>query len=251
MNVTRTVIIAQARMGSTRLPGKTMMDLGGAPVVDRVLSRCARVEGVQEVVLATTDLPEDDSLVRHVEEGGFRVVRGSSDDVLSRYVLAAETSSADVIVRVTCDCPLIDPGIVADTIQSFASGDGVDYCSNTLVRTFPLGMDTEVFHRAALEKADQEARQQQEREHVTPYIYQHPEAFSLLSVTAPAWAHWPELRLTIDEDVDLELARRIVEGVGPDADLWTILGFVAQNPELVSLNAAVEHRHMDKPQLDA
>ncbi|MBN2839417.1 MAG: glycosyltransferase family protein [Coriobacteriia bacterium] len=243
----RTVIIAQARMSSTRLPGKTLMDLGGAPVIDRVIARALRASRADDLWLAITEDPSDDVLVQHLDAASVQYVRGSLDDVLARYVHAAEAARADTIVRVTCDCPLIDPGVIDGVIKAFRAEPGLDYCSNTLVRTYPIGMDAEVFSRHALERAHERATEPHEREHVTPHLYQHPERFKLENVAAPPWAMWPELRLTVDEEVDLELLRAVVERVGPDAGLREVLDLLRTDPALVEVNARVAHRHVEKP----
>ncbi len=246
MTAPRVVAIIQARMASTRLPGKTLADLGGAPVMDRVLSRVGRAERVSDVVVAITDRPVDDQLEEHLDALGANVVRGDSDDVLSRFGLVADGFRADAYLRVTADCPLIDPGVVDDVIAAFAKGD-VDYCSNVLARTYPIGMDCEVISSAALRTALDEAADPAEREHVTPFIYRHPERFRLRNVEAPAWAARPQLRLTVDEPNDVELLRHIVAELGPDASLREILELLDTRPDIAAINADVEHRHVEKP----
>lgn len=243
----RTVIIAQARMSSTRLPGKTLMDLGGKPVIDHVLERARASELVDDVWVATTTDPSDDVLAAHLDGLGVRYVRGSLDDVLARYVMTAEAANADTVVRITCDCPLIDPEVVDTAIGAYGATPEVDYCANTLRRTYPIGMDTEVFSREALMRAHAEATQPHEREHVTPYIYQHPEIFRLRNVEAPEWATWPDLRLTVDEAADLEMLRQAVEVVGADASLANALDALRSHQRLVALNAGVSHRRVEKP----
>jgi len=243
----RTVIIAQARMSSTRLPGKTLMDLGGKPVVNHVVERARASRLADDVWIATTTDSTDDVLVAHLEAAGMPCMRGSLDDVLARYVQAAEASSADTIVRVTCDCPLIDPDAIDAVIAGFRQGPLVDYCSNGLRRTYPIGMDAEVFSREALKRAHTEAAQQHEREHVTPYMYQHPDSFRLRNVDAPPWAVWPELRLTLDDARDLVLLQKVVEELPAGAGLEDIIGLLSARPDLVKLNADVRHRHVQKP----
>ncbi|MBE0417164.1 MAG: glycosyltransferase family protein [Coriobacteriia bacterium] len=240
-----TVLIAQGRMGSTRLPGKTMMDLGGGPVVDRVLERASRA-AVDEVVLACPELAEDDLLAERVSGLGYRVVRGSAQDVLSRYAKAAEESSAEVVVRVTCDCPLIDPEVIDRVVDAFFEEPLVDYCSNTLERSYPIGMDCEVVSREALETANAEASHPEEREHVTPFLYRRPERFLLRNVKAPEWARRPGYRLTVDEAADLELAREVVRRLGADARLRDVVGLLDADAGLRELNAAVGHRNVEK-----
>jgi len=245
--MSRTVIIAQARMSSTRLPGKTLMDLGGRPVVDHVVERARLARRADDVWIATTTDSTDDVLDAHLDQLGVPRIRGSLDDVLARYFQAAEASHADTIVRITCDCPLIDPDVIDAVIARFRQDPPVDYCSNGLRRTYPIGMDAEVFSREALERAHAEATQQHEREHVTPYIYQHPESFRLRNVNAPPWAVWPELRLTLDDARDLVLLQKVVEELPAGAGLEEIVGLLKANPDLAKLNADVRHRHVQKP----
>lgn len=245
--MSRTVIIAQARMSSTRLPGKTLMDLGGKPVIDHVIARARAARLADDVWVATTTDATDDVLARHLDNAGVPCVRGSLDDVLARYVQAAEESRADTIVRITCDCPLIDPEVIDATIAAFRVPPEVDYCGNTLKRTYPIGMDTEVFSRAALERASAEAKLPHEREHVTPYLYQHPERFRLRNAEAPEWATWPELRLTLDEAEDLKMLRGLVTRAGCAANLGGLLRALRSGPESIPANHAVAHRHTFKP----
>ncbi|MDA3936693.1 MAG: glycosyltransferase family protein [Actinomycetota bacterium] len=243
----RTIIIAQARMSSTRLPGKVMADLGGKAVVDRVVARARASRLADDVLVATTTDATDDVLVEHLEVSGVGYVRGSLDDVLARYIQAAEKSRAQTIVRVTCDCPLIDPEVIDAAIAAFGESPEVDYCSNVLRRTYPIGMDVEVFSRQVLERAHADATLLGEREHVTPYIYQHPELFRLRNVEAPDWAKWPELRLTVDEDADIEVLREIVRLVPAESGLRHILEVIRAHPNVAAGNAAVAHRHVEKP----
>ncbi|MHB9149524.1 MAG: cytidylyltransferase domain-containing protein [Thermoleophilia bacterium] len=243
----RVVAIAQARMGSTRLPGKVMLDLAGRPVVDRVVERLSQAATLDAVVVAVPDLSEDDRLADHLRAQGVTVVRGSSDDVLARYAKAAGEANAEVIVRVTCDCPLIDPQVIDETVAAFFWEPPVDYCSNTLRRTYPIGMDTEIFTRQALKSAHSEARALHEREHVTPFIYQRPERFRLRNVEAPPALRRPQYRLTVDEESDLTLAREIYNRLGGDPHLFAVIELLDENPELALINAAVSHREMERP----
>ncbi len=245
--MSRTVVVAQARMSSTRLPGKVLMDLAGRPVIDHVVDRCRRAELADEVWVATTTDPSDDVLAEHLRELDVPFVRGSLDDVLSRYVLASERAEAHTVVRVTCDCPLIDPEVIDRVIEAFNEVPEVDYCSNVLVRTYPIGMDTEVFSRAALERAAVAAVAAHEREHVTPYIYQHPDGFRLRNVEAPPWANRPELRLTVDEMADLEMMRALVGCARRTSSLQDVMGVLDANPAIALMNATVDHRHVERP----
>jgi spore coat polysaccharide biosynthesis protein SpsF len=248
----RTVtIIIQARMSSRRLPGKTLMDLGGVPVIDRVVQHAQRAKLADAVVVATSVDPTDDVLVDRLEFLDVPFVRGSLDDVLSRFVLAVEAADAELIIRITADCPLIDPACIDEVVEAYLREPPVDYCSNSLRRTYPVGMDAEVFSREVLESAHDAAHEPHEREHVTPYIYQHPERFHLRNVNAPTWAARPEIRLTLDEPRDLDLLRILVERLGPEASLRQALAALDEDPELTLINQGVEQRHIFKsPLLD-
>jgi spore coat polysaccharide biosynthesis protein SpsF len=238
----RVVAIAQARMGSTRLPGKVMRDLSGKPVIDWVFERLGRASSLHAVVAAIPDLPEDDILCEHLESIGVTTVRGSATDVLARYEKAAEAGGADVVVLITCDCPLIDPEVVDAVVQAFLTDTPVDYCSNALERTYPHGMDTEVFTREVLALANTEAAAAHEREHVTPFIYQHPERFRLRNVEAPEWAARPQYRLTLDEEADLRLLRALTNTIDSNTGLRQIVDMLAADAELATTNSEVLHR---------
>jgi spore coat polysaccharide biosynthesis protein SpsF (cytidylyltransferase family) len=163
----RTVAIIQARMGSTRLPGKVLMDLAGEPMLVRVVNRVRRAERLDEVVVATTASPSDDPIFEGCRQRGWAVERGSEKDVLDRYYRAARAHHADVVVRITADCPFVDAGLIDQVVGAFLGG-GYDYVSNVLEpRTYPRGLDVEVFRFSALEKAWQEDRDPSWREHVT------------------------------------------------------------------------------------
>lgn len=237
----RVVAIVQARMGSTRLPGKVLMDLGGRPMVVRVLERAARIAGVDEVVLATTDLPGDDALEAACT--GWTVVRGSADDVLARYRLAAERSRADVIVRLTADCPLLSPVVSSLVTGAFLCDvHAADYVSNTLVRSFPRGLDTEVFTRAALETSAAEAVDQAEREHVTPFIYRRQNRFRCHPVAVQP--NRAALRWTVDEPDDLRLVREMYAAFPGAAafDYHHVIALLERHPELSAINQHIEQK---------
>jgi spore coat polysaccharide biosynthesis protein SpsF len=227
-------------MGSTRLPGKVLELLAGAPMIQRVVERVRRVTCIDEVVVATTVLEEERPLVDVCRSLGVHVVRGSPDDVLSRYVLAATEASADVVVRITSDCPLISPMVTARVVEAFRAG-GCDYASNCHRRTFPRGLDVEVFSRTALDSSHAAATAAAEREHVTPFIYRHPERFVLRDVTDPV--DRSHLRWTVDTVDDLALIQRMYSELGPDGhDYADALQVQAQHPEWSELNRHVEQK---------
>lgn len=234
----RTVAIIQARMGSTRLPGKVMLPLLGEPVLTHILRRAERARSLDEVVVATTTLPEDEAIVELAEAAGRPVVRGSATDLLDRYLAAARDNDAEVIVRITSDCPLIDPELIDLVVDAFRAND-VDYASNMLRPfTFPQGLAVEVVRRAALERAGREDRDPAWREHATPYIYRHPELFSLHRVAADR--DHAERRWTLDTPDDYALIERIYEAIGRDDFDWReALAVVEANPSWGSSNWAV------------
>lgn len=202
----KTVAIVQARTGSTRLPGKVLADLCGRPLLARVLERVAACPGIGALVVATTTLPGDKALIPLAREAGADVFRGSADDVLERYCLAARQAKAEAVVRITADDPFKDPGVIAALLETFAQG-GHDYVSNTLAPSYPEGLDTEVFSREALERAHRDATEPFEREHVTPHIWMRPEAFRLRNISCQQ--DLSALRLTVDTPADMELARAL------------------------------------------
>jgi spore coat polysaccharide biosynthesis protein SpsF len=226
----RTVAIVQARVGSTRLPGKVLLPLLGEPMLTHVMRRAGRANTVDEVVLATTTLPEDDALVALARAEGWPVERGSETDLLARYLGAARSRNAEVIVRITSDCPLIDPEVIDQTVEAFRAA-GADYASNTLEpRTFPRGLDVEVVGRPALERADAEDRDPAWREHATPYIYRHPELFRLARVAAPVDRSGH--RWSVDTQEDYDLVRRLYEALGRDDFGWLdALAVINGSPE--------------------
>jgi spore coat polysaccharide biosynthesis protein SpsF len=236
--MTRIVAIIQARMGSTRLPGKVLKDLAGETVLARVVSRLRRSGLINELLVATTDQPADDAIVEECRRCSVSVCRGDQDDVLDRYFRAAQLSGAEVVVRITSDCPLIDPEITDKTIAEFLSARP-DYASNTLVRTYPRGLDTEVMSFDALARAWQAARKPYEREHVTPYIYEHPEEFRILSVVGDK--DYSVHRWTVDTPEDLEFVRAVYARLKRNTKfVWRdVLNLLDLEPGLLELNRSV------------
>jgi spore coat polysaccharide biosynthesis protein SpsF len=232
------VAIVQARMGSTRLPGKVLMDLGGETVLARVFGRLRRAIMIDEIVVATTDCKVDDAVVRECQRLDVSCFRGAEDDVLDRYYQAARMFAAEVVVRITSDCPAIDPGLVDETIRTFQLQCGT-YCSNSFRRTYPRGLDTEVFTIRALEQAWRHAREPYEREHVTPYFYEHPELFRLVSHQGQI--DYSQHRWTLDTEEDLELLRAIYARFGNKDDFsWgEVIQLMEREPELAELNSHV------------
>jgi glutamate-1-semialdehyde 2,1-aminomutase/spore coat polysaccharide biosynthesis protein SpsF len=233
-----TAVIAQARMGSTRLPGKVMMPLMGLTVLAHVLTRCQAIPGVDVVCCATTDSESDDRVAAEARGRGAEVYRGSTEDVLDRYHKAAQTLGADVIIRVTCDCPVIDPDVCGAVLKLRAE-TGSDYVANNLVPSWPHGLDCEAFTKEALGRAATEAKDPYEREHVTPWLRQN-------SNVKRANLHGPggdvaELRWTIDYPGDYEffqalfgyLSRPLVS-----ARMQDFLEILRLHPEIAEMNRA-------------
>jgi spore coat polysaccharide biosynthesis protein SpsF len=233
------VAIIQARMGSTRLPGKVLLDLGGKSVLGHVISRIRAVANVNQVVVATTVQAADEAIVREARRHGALSYRGSEQDVLARYYEAAREQKAEAVVRITSDCPLIDSQLVEHMVARFLAEE-VDYLSNAMKRTYPRGMDTEVFSMAGLEQAFREAKTPAEREHVTPYFYRHPELFRLADHLA-AKDH-SRYRLTLDTPEDWQLIQAVVTALGVDASLQQVVDYLDRHPAVAALNAGVEQK---------
>lgn len=232
--------IVQARMGSTRLPNKVMRELAGQPMIAHVLARARAAKRIEQVILATSTEPNDDPLAEFARSQGFSVLRGSQDDVLDRYYQAAKAYNVSVIVRLTGDCPMLDPQIIDQTVGLFLS-DEYDYVSNCLLhRTFPDGLDTEVFSFGALERAWREAQLKSEREHVTPYIYKNPRVFRQAGLVNPLdYSHY---RWTVDELRDFALVTRIFDELYADNPLFgmeAVLNLLKAQPELLEMNQGI------------
>lgn len=240
----RKLAIVQARMNSTRLPGKVLERIKGKPLLAYQLERVLRSRLIDRIVVATTWHPIDNAVVSLCHSMGIAVYRGSETDVLDRYEQTAQTYQADVIIRLTGDCPLIDPEVIDLIVQHFLDNySRFDYVSNTIKRSYPRGMDTEVFKREALRRAHQEARGNEEREHVTPYIYRHPELFQIANVTCEH--DISHHRWTVDTGKDLQLICRILESLyyeKPDFSLQHILALLERHPDWMKLNQDVEQK---------
>lgn len=207
----RTVAIVQARMGSTRLPNKVMKPICGVPMIELLLARLARSSEIDEIIIATSDDPRNQPLADHVVALGYRCYRGSENDVLDRFVRAARQAEADVVVRITGDCPLIDPGLVDEVIRGFKAAS-VDYFSNVSPPTYPDGLDTEVFSFAALEQASMESVEPFDHEHVTPYL--RSERFVQGSMQSAE--NLSDFRWTVDESADFDVVSGVFEHFAPD-----------------------------------
>lgn len=233
------VAIVQARMGSTRLPGKVLKPLAGKPMLWHVLRRTLAAKRISEVILATTTAPADRALEPVARELGVRTVFGHPTDVLDRYYQTASAAKADVIVRVTADCPFIDPEVLDACVELFHRSGAV-YASNAIKRTFPNGLDVEVFTFSALEVAWKEAVLASEREHVTPFLWKNPNRFpaaELLQETDLSALRW-----CVDNPEDLVLAQTVCDELGRDGRQFgypELLQFIQRRPDLTALNAGI------------
>lgn len=239
--VVKNVFIVQARMTSTRLPGKVMMDLDGRPLLARQLGRLKLCRTADEIVVACTSNASDDAIVELCRAEGVAVFRGSENDVLSRYLGAARAAKAGVVVRVTSDCPLICPEVCDKVVGALADAD---YASNTLTRTYPRGLDCEAFTMAALERTAAEAKSPAAREHVTWYM--HTEALSSFRVRSVEESDDNSaLRWTVDVPEDLEAVRRLWTGLSLSVKALgyrDILAYALAHPEIAALNSSIEQK---------
>jgi spore coat polysaccharide biosynthesis protein SpsF len=237
----RAIVVIQARLGSTRLPGKALADVAGRPMLAHVAERAAAIPGIAGMVIATTVSPADEALEHFARRAGLHCIRGSEADVLGRFCLAARETKAEAVVRVTADCPLLDPEVSGRVLAEYLGRrPGVDYVSNVHPATYPDGLDTEVVSVEALETAARETQLPSDREHVTAYIRRRPERFRLANVT-----HGEDLsahRWTVDTEADLTFVRAVFEALGPaaaSAGMAEVLRLLAERPALRALNAGL------------
>ena len=225
----RVVVVVQARMSSSRLPGKVLTDLGPGTTLELVLRRLQGVTEAVEVVIATSTDSDDDPVAERAHELGIRKVRGPLDDVLERYRMSAAATDAGAVVRITADCPLVEPSVVDRLVAMWREDDTLDYVWNTREpRSFPDGLDAEVVSRRALEQAAQETREPYDREHVTPFVRDRPERFPQrsLRLDPPARA----VKLSLDTSDDLAAIRSFIKRVGPAATLDDIVAAAGGAP---------------------
>lgn len=243
----RIILIVQARMNSTRLPGKILLKVLDIPLLGFQIQRLQRVRQMTEIVLATSRQATDEPLLLFCKETRIPLYRGSEENVLERYYEAAKSFSADIVIRISGDCPLIDPAIVDQGISMFIDNfPCYDYISNTHQRTFPRGMDVEIFTFDALKKSYEEAQSLAEKEHVTPYIYRHPELFKIGQFLFSS--NQSDYRLTVDTLEDFHLIKKILEElypVNPEFTLEDILELLRLHPDWVKINSHIQQKNVE------
>lgn len=257
------VAIIQGRMSSSRLPGKILADIAGQPMLQRVFIRTSRAGTVSETIFATTTDSSDDPVAEYCDFSGIPFTRGSLYDVLDRYYQAAKQARADIIVRVTADCPVIDPALIDDVINTLLDGE-YDFVCNRLPppwhRTYPIGLDVEACTFEVLEKAWKEAKEPQHREHAMPYFYEEVELSALSRQLAVGVSprgfriallnhitDFGEYRWTVDTPQDLEFIRQVYSRFnGRDDFSWKdVLDLIHHESELMKINAGVQHKTLD------
>lgn len=245
----KVVSTIEARMTSRRLPGKVLLPAANKPMLEHLIGRLRQVSSIDQIVLATTVNRTDDVLDEFARTQNIAVFRGSEDDVMSRVIGAGESVSADVIVEITGDCPIIDPNIVEQTIQMFFHNE-CQYASNVGVefRSYPVGMDTQVYRLETLKRSFAMTTERLDREHVSRHIRMNPSLFPYVILVAPPDLHWPELGLTLDEEADYRLLKNIVEYFGvanPRFSCGDVIRLLRhEHPEWIAINEAVHRKGM-------
>ena len=236
----KTSLITQARSGSTRLPGKILKKINDESLLEIHLKRLNKCNNVSNIIVATTDKPEDKVIYDYAIDWGFNSFRGSESDVLDRFYQAVRNEKPDWIVRVTSDCPLIDP-ILVDKLISFAHDNNIDYCSNTLVENYPDGQDIEVFKFSALEAAWKNANLSSDREHVTPYIRNNSDfkgASLFTALNYPCVSNYSKIRMTVDETKDFNLIKILIKDLGTDKTWLEYTNHIIKN-DLNKINNSI------------
>lgn len=240
------VCIIQARMGSTRLPKKVMKKICGKTVLEHDINRLKLSKNIDEIVIATTTNKEDDEIIKEAERLKVKYYRGAEEDVLSRYYYAAKDNKADVIIRITSDCPCLDYKLLDYMVNIYIKNkDKYDYVNNTLERTYPRGYDIEIFSFEALEEAFNNAKLKYEREHVTPYIYDKKNNFRILCYKNSQ--DYSKYRITLDTKEDLKVIESIYEGLYEKKGYFLlndVIEFLNNNPEITDINKNIEQKKL-------
>lgn len=240
MTHVRNQVVIQARMGSTRLPGKVLLPLEKRLVIDHVVTRSRAAMKIDRVVAATTENSEDDKIEQWCRDNGVDCVRGSEDDVLARYVLAVKKFPCENLVRITADCPLVDPGII-DALLSLHETLQADYTSNVIPPTFPIGFDAEVIRASTLKLVDEMATLKSHREHVTLFVRENLDRFKTANLSYGLDYH--DLRLTLDRPEDYVVLQKVFANFAPTPELFSyyqIMAFLQRNPEIMAINSSID-----------
>lgn len=239
MSEKKITVMIQTRTGSNRLPGKVLSNIENKSMIWHVINRVKKIKSVQQISLITTKEKDDQVLLQIAENEGIIGFAGSTKDVLDRHYQCALKINADPIIRITSDCPLIDPFIVEDMLQFYLKND-FDYVSNVYPPTYPDGLDTEIFSFNTLKNTAQNAKLNSEREHVTPYITKHPDLFKIYNFKNDK--DLSNIRLTVDQKEDLELIRQIYSMMNskPNFALNDILNLISKKPELLKINSKIK-----------
>ncbi len=239
--------IIQARCGSTRFPDKVFADINGRPLLWHSVNRLKQAKLIDRIIIATTVSPNDDKIEKWCKENGVDCFRGSEENVLNRYYCASEAYPSDYVVRITSDDPFKEPAVIDAVIAKLINED-YDHVTDNLPPSFPEGLDCEAFKKAALDRSEKEAETDFEREHVTQYIYHHPEIFKIGNVSCDR--QLSNLRWTIDKEVDLEMVRAVYAKRNPNNTgillMDEILQILKDNPEIEKINSEVERSAMYK-----
>lgn len=248
--MTKVVCIIQARMGSTRLPGKVMEKIKGKSILYYVVERVKQANLIDQIVIATTTNKQDDVIVEEADRLNVECFRGSEQDVLLRYYHAAKKYDANVIVRITSDCPLIDPKIIDNVVSIYLENPEYSLVTNAgpnvEKRTSPRGLDTEVFSFEDLEKSFNNATKKYQREHVTPFIYEHSEKFKVFFIKAEGKLKRPDIRITLDTKQDFELISKIINHFDTiDFNTEDVINFLENKPKLLEINKDVKQKNIE------
>ncbi|WP_418359185.1 cytidylyltransferase domain-containing protein [Sphingobacterium detergens] len=235
MERTNVILVTQARTGSTRLPGKVLLEIERESLLLIHLNRVRKALKVTKVIVATTDLKQDETIIEICENNNLSYFAGSENDVLDRFYQSVKDERPKWVVRVTSDCPLIDPNLI-DAVISCAMVNDVDYCSNGVIENFPDGQDVEVFKFSALKKAWEEAILPSEREHVTPYIRNAKNGFSCLDF--PSYTDYSKVRMTVDEAVDFQVIENLISALGKNASWLDYTNYII-NTNISEMNSKI------------
>ena len=238
--------IVQARTSSTRLPGKVLLNISGQPMLSHVVNRLKLCQLLDKIIIATTTLSADDAIEQLAKVENIECFRGDQNNVLERYYNAAKAFNVETVVRITSDCPLIDPQVTDMVIEEHLDAKA-DYTSNILERTWPRGLDTEVFTLSALDKAYKGGEEPYQREHVTPYIWQSPNLFKLVNIAAEGKFRRPDLRLTVDTPDDLRLIREIYSRMNRHGHFFLtdkVIDLIDLDPDLAAINSHVRQKQL-------